>query len=136
MILYVIQKCVGSDNSPDSLNVMVNYHYYGKTGKLPSNYRVCTHTHPMDNLISRIPLWLIKEDRVVLHIVSNIWSYPWYDEITTKLATNNVEVADCTVAYNASSSSKKSQYGIELDDVDRIGGWFSYQSVDTITPSG
>ena len=28
MIIYVIQNIVGNDNSPDSLNVMVNYHYH------------------------------------------------------------------------------------------------------------
>ena len=30
MIVYVIQKIGGNENSPDSLNVMVNYHYPGK----------------------------------------------------------------------------------------------------------
>ena len=29
MIVYVIQKNGGNDNSPDSLNVMVNYDYHG-----------------------------------------------------------------------------------------------------------
>ena len=27
IIVYVIQKIGGNENSPDSLNVMVNYHY-------------------------------------------------------------------------------------------------------------
>ena len=30
MILYVIQEIVGNENSPDSLNVMVNYHYHSE----------------------------------------------------------------------------------------------------------
>ena len=30
MIVYVIQKNAGNDNSSDSLNVMVNYHYHGE----------------------------------------------------------------------------------------------------------
>ena len=30
MIMYVILKNVGNDNSPDSLNVMVNYHYHSE----------------------------------------------------------------------------------------------------------
>ena len=30
MIVYVIWKIRGNENSPNSLNVMVNYHYYGK----------------------------------------------------------------------------------------------------------
>ena len=29
MIVYVIQEIGGNENSPDSLNVMLNYHYYG-----------------------------------------------------------------------------------------------------------
>ena len=30
MIIYVIQKIGGKENSPDSLNIMVNYHYHGE----------------------------------------------------------------------------------------------------------
>ena len=30
MLIYVIQKIGVNDNSPDSLNVMVNYHYHGE----------------------------------------------------------------------------------------------------------
>ena len=30
MIVYVIQKIEGNENSPNSLNVMVIYHYHGK----------------------------------------------------------------------------------------------------------
>ena len=30
MIIYVIQKIGGNENYPNSLNVMVNDHYYGK----------------------------------------------------------------------------------------------------------
>ena len=30
MIIYVIQKIGGSENDPNSLNVMVNYHEHGK----------------------------------------------------------------------------------------------------------
>ena len=30
MIVYVIQKIGGNENSPDSLNVMVNYRYHGE----------------------------------------------------------------------------------------------------------
>ena len=30
MIVYVIQEIGGNKNSPDSLNVMVNYHYHGE----------------------------------------------------------------------------------------------------------
>ena len=30
MIVYIIQEIGGNDNSPDSLNVMVNYHYHNK----------------------------------------------------------------------------------------------------------
>ena len=30
MIVYVIQKIGGNKNCPNSLNVMVNYHYHGK----------------------------------------------------------------------------------------------------------
>ena len=30
MIVYVIQDIGGNENSPDSLNVMVNYHYHGE----------------------------------------------------------------------------------------------------------
>ena len=29
MIVYVIQKIGGNENSPSSLNIMVNYHYHG-----------------------------------------------------------------------------------------------------------
>ena len=32
MIVYVIQKIGGNNNSPNSLNVMVNYHYHRKIG--------------------------------------------------------------------------------------------------------
>ena len=32
MIVYVIQKIGGNENSPNSLNVMVNYHYHEKKG--------------------------------------------------------------------------------------------------------
>ena len=34
MIVYVIQKNGGNENSPDSLNIMVNYHYHGEN-KVP-----------------------------------------------------------------------------------------------------
>ena len=30
MIIYVILKIGGNENSTDSLNVMVNYHYHGE----------------------------------------------------------------------------------------------------------
>ena len=30
VIIYVIQKIGGNDNSPNSLNVMVNYYYHGE----------------------------------------------------------------------------------------------------------
>ena len=30
MIVYVIRKIGGNENSPNSLNVMVDYHYHGK----------------------------------------------------------------------------------------------------------
>ena len=30
MVIYVIQKNGGNENSPDSLNVMVNYHYHSE----------------------------------------------------------------------------------------------------------
>ena len=30
MIVYVIQEIRGNKNSPDSLNVMINYHYHGE----------------------------------------------------------------------------------------------------------
>ena len=30
MIVYVIKNIGGNENSPDSLNVMVNYHYHGE----------------------------------------------------------------------------------------------------------
>ena len=30
MIVYVIQKIGGNKNSPDSLNIMANYHYHGE----------------------------------------------------------------------------------------------------------
>ena len=30
MIFYVIQEIGGNENSPDSINVMVNYHYHGE----------------------------------------------------------------------------------------------------------
>ena len=30
MIVYVIQEIEGNDNSPDYLNVMVNYHYHSE----------------------------------------------------------------------------------------------------------
>ena len=30
MIIYVILKKGGNENSPDSLNVMVNYHYHSE----------------------------------------------------------------------------------------------------------
>ena len=30
MIVYVIQEIRGNENSPDSINVMVNYHYHGE----------------------------------------------------------------------------------------------------------
>ena len=47
MIVYVIQKIRGNENSPDSLNVMVNYHYHGEnrliTRYLPS---MPPRTHP------------------------------------------------------------------------------------------
>ena len=40
MIIYVIRKIGGNDNSPNYLNVMVNYHYHGEkrviTRRLPS----------------------------------------------------------------------------------------------------
>ena len=39
MILYVIQKIVGNDNYPYSLNKMVNYHYHGEYRVIWS--RVC-----------------------------------------------------------------------------------------------
>ena len=29
MVLYVVRKIGDDDNSPDSLNVIVNYHYHG-----------------------------------------------------------------------------------------------------------
>ena len=35
MIIYVINKIGGNENSPNSLNVMVNYHYHGKKGNYP-----------------------------------------------------------------------------------------------------
>ena len=31
MIVYLIPKNGGNENSPDSLNVMVNYHYHGES---------------------------------------------------------------------------------------------------------
>ena len=37
MVLHVIQKNWVNNNYPDSLNVMVNYQYHGKTGQLPGN---------------------------------------------------------------------------------------------------
>ena len=44
MIVYVIQEIGGDENSPDYLNMMINYHYHGETGQLPGNshlwYRV------------------------------------------------------------------------------------------------
>ena len=30
MVVYVIQNNRGNENSPDSLNGMVNYHYHGE----------------------------------------------------------------------------------------------------------
>ena len=30
MIIYVIQKNRGDENSPDSINVMLNYHYHSE----------------------------------------------------------------------------------------------------------
>ena len=40
MIVYIIQKIGGKDNSPDSLNIMANYNYHGEnrliTPKIPS----------------------------------------------------------------------------------------------------
>ena len=33
-------KIEGNDNYPNSLNVMVNYHYRGKIGKLTGNSRL------------------------------------------------------------------------------------------------
>ena len=30
MIVYIIQKIGGNENSPHSLNVMLNYHYHGE----------------------------------------------------------------------------------------------------------
>ena len=42
MIVYVKQKIGGNDNSPNSLNVMVNLHYHSEnraaTGRIPSRY--------------------------------------------------------------------------------------------------
>ena len=37
MIVYVIEEIVGSENSPDSLNVMVNYHYHSEN-RVITNY--------------------------------------------------------------------------------------------------
>ena len=39
MIAYVIQKIGGNENSPDSLNVIENYHYHGESR---CNYLVIT----------------------------------------------------------------------------------------------
>ena len=30
MVLYGLQEIGGNENSPDSLNIMVNYHYHGE----------------------------------------------------------------------------------------------------------
>ena len=30
MIVYVIQEIEGNENSPDSINVMLNYHYHSE----------------------------------------------------------------------------------------------------------
>ena len=37
MVIYVIQKNGDNEHSPDSLNVMVNYHYHSKKNR---NYLV------------------------------------------------------------------------------------------------
>ena len=34
MIIYVIQKIGGNDNSPHYLNVVVNYHYHSENGAI------------------------------------------------------------------------------------------------------
>ena len=41
MIIYIIQKTGGNNNSPNSLNVMVNYHYHGGNRVITSNYHIC-----------------------------------------------------------------------------------------------
>ena len=42
IIVYIIQNIGGNENSPNSINVMVNYHYHGEnrliTRQLPSMF--------------------------------------------------------------------------------------------------
>ena len=54
MIVYVIQKIWCNDNSPDSLNVMVNYHYH-------SENRLITSVGPAEVLAKLQILYLIKK---------------------------------------------------------------------------
>ena len=55
MIVYVIQEILGNENSPDSLNVMVNYHYHSEKRVLPGNSHLCCSAGP--TLKPSRPLW-------------------------------------------------------------------------------
>ena len=57
IIVYVIQKIEGNDNSPNSLNVMVNYQYHKKTGKLLGNPHICLAVLKVCNDVAVAFLW-------------------------------------------------------------------------------
>ena len=47
MVVYVTQNNGGNDNSPDSLNVMVNYHYHGENKVITQQFPSMKYTYPI-----------------------------------------------------------------------------------------
>ena len=51
--IYSMQKIRGNENSPNSLNLMVNYHFLGENRVIPGNSRLCFRVqlnHPSPNV--------------------------------------------------------------------------------------
>ena len=60
MIVYVIQEIGDKENSPDSLNVMVNYHYHVEK-------RVISQELP-SMLGGRVVVFTLHEDSIMLAV--------------------------------------------------------------------
>ena len=72
MVIYVIQNNGGTENSPDSLNVMVNYHYHGEN-------RVITRQFPSMGPTGQLPGTPGRGPRSM-----RLTSPPWYPAPNTR----------------------------------------------------